>query len=373
MTTPSSATAASGVNYSALDKFKRLAQACAARTNGNARRLGLEFASWSRGESAAIFDILPNFNAKRVGFCHEGLGTKNLVADAFRQDGRRSFYGQIGRDTLAMKFNDAITVGIVPAGSSMHLSVGHSAWFGDEERAAALAEGWAQGCDEVGAVWCCGETPELQGVLLPDAAELSGATWGPVIGDIHPSRIEAGLAMVFIEGTGIHANGLTFARGLAERLPDGYETDIGNGQTYGEALLQPTPLYCRAVEILIRTGIDVVYGVNITGHGLMKLMRAQTAVPLAYVVRELPTPQPIFGFMQGHKGIDDRTAYGSWNMNIGFAVFVPKNRAVEACKIVNGEFPHRAFIGGTIEASDAKRVIVEPKGFAYEADELDIR
>lgn len=83
------ATAASGVNYSALDKFKRLAQACAARTNGDARRLGLEFAPWSRGESAAIFDILPGFDVKRIGFCHEGLGTKNLVADAYRKEGRR--------------------------------------------------------------------------------------------------------------------------------------------------------------------------------------------------------------------------------------------------------------------------------------------
>jgi phosphoribosylformylglycinamidine cyclo-ligase len=373
MTTPKSATAASGVNYSALDRFKRRAQTCAACTDGNSERLGLLFAPWSRGESAAIYDILPSFDAKRIGFCHEGLGTKNLVADAFRREGRASFYAAIARDTLAMKFNDAATLGIVPAASSMHLSVGSSAWFDDEDRAAALAEGWAKGCNEVGAVWCCGETPELQGVLLPEAAELSGATWGPVFGDIHPSRIGAGLAMIFILGTGIHANGLTFARGLAARLPNGYETDIGDGQTYGEALLQPTPLYCRAVEMLIRRGVDVAYGVNITGHGLMKLMRAETKAPLAYVVRELPTPQPIFGFMQRHKGIDDRTAYGSWNMNIGFAVFVPKSQALEACRIVSGEFPQPAIVGGSIESSDAKRVVVEPKGFAYEAHELEVR
>lgn len=369
----SSATAASGVNYSALDKFKRRAQEFAARTNRAAQRRGLEFDTWSRGESAATFRLLPGFGSARIGFVHEGLGTKNLVADAFRKEGRPSFYASVALDTLAMQFNDAATLGIMPAASSMHLSVGHSSWFDDEERAASLVEGWAYGCAKVGAVWCCGETPELQDVLLPTAAELSGATWGPVIGDIHPSRVGAGLAMVFIQGTGIHANGLTFARGLADRLPDGYETDIGNGQTYGEALLQPTPFYCLAVEALISRGIDVAYGVNITGHGLMKLMRAQTAEPLAYVVSALPEPQPIFRFMKEHKAIDDRTAYGSWNMNVGFAVYVPQPQAQEACDIITGEFPYPAIVGGRIEKSDATRVVVEPKGFSYEARELEVR
>ena len=73
--------AGTGVNYDAMDLFKRMAQLAARETAGNIARLnGGEFREFepSRGESVYLIEAAKSY------FAHveEGLGTKNLVADA---------------------------------------------------------------------------------------------------------------------------------------------------------------------------------------------------------------------------------------------------------------------------------------------------
>src|SRR5262249_47981638 len=156
--------------------------------------------------------------------------------------------------------------------------VGASSWFDDRERAADLVRGWTEACTEAEATWGGGETPALAGVIAPDTIDLGGACVGVVkpksrlvLGD----RLVAGHAIVLLASSGIHATGLTLARALAARLPQGYATDVGDGTPYGDALLTPTVLYPRVVRALFEAGIDVHYLVNVTGHGWRKLMRAR--------------------------------------------------------------------------------------------------
>ncbi len=379
--------AGTGVSYEDMDPFKIACQKRAALTARNAERLGITSSEWSRGESAFVF------NSRQDGdFSHveEGLGTKNLVADAMEELTGKTHYDKIAQCTVATIVNEFMTLGHFPVTCAMHLAVGDSNWFNNKKRADALVAGWGHACDLARCVWSGGETPTLKG--LPYAV-LSGSAVGKnhPKANMNPARIQPGDAIIFFPSSGIHANGLTLARGIATRddgfwrklghllfpdkvksnaLPDSYLTPMRDGRFYGNALLDPTHVYVGAVEDCLEAGIDIHYGVNITGHGLRKLMRAPQ--PLAYVVENLPPQLPIFDFIQKYGPVDDREAYGNLNMSVGYALFVPEHQAQEIAPAIKNQ-PFRPFYGGHIEESDQKKVVIKPKGIIFSAESLAVR
>jgi len=364
--------AGTGVNYDAMDPFKRLAQLAARETAGNINRLnGGEFREFepSRGESAYLIETHNSLLAQ----VEEGLGTKNLVADAMYALTGKSYYDQIAQDTVAMIVNDLVTLGALPLSVAMHLAVGNSNWFNCEERVNDLVTGWKNACNLARCVWGGGETPTLKDVVVSDAVVLSGSA----IGIIKPKDrlisgpIQHGDAIVVIESSGIHANGLTLARRIADEIsPDlGYIFKLPDGRSYGETLLDPTHIYVGLVEDCLDAGIDIHYAVNITGHGWRKFMRSNQ--PFTYMIDMLPTPLPIFEFLQKHGPVDDEEAYGNLNMGAGFALYVEERCAWKIIQIASS-LGLRAFVAGHIETGD-KKVVIKPKGLEYAGETLAVR
>ena len=361
--------AGSGVDYGALDPFKRRAQLAGRSTADLIRRLGVSEVETSRGESAYLIETPESY----LAHVEEGLGTKNLVADAmYRLVPARSYYDHIAQDTVAMIVNDMVTLGAMPLAVAMHLGVGSSDWFNDERRTTDVVDGWRKACELARCAWGGGETPTLSGIV--DAATVVLA--GSAIGMVKPkerlirTNVQHGDAIVLFESSGIHANGLTLARAIAGRAPNGYLTPLRDGRTYGEALLDPTHIYVGVVEDCLNRGVDIHYAVNITGHGWRKLMRAPD--PLAYVVEQIPAPQPVFEFMQSVGGVDDAEAYGNFNMGAGFAIYVAE-RDVSMVVDIAKAFPFRALHGGHVEKSATKRVVITPKGLEYSSETLGVR
>jgi phosphoribosylformylglycinamidine cyclo-ligase len=99
-----------GVDYGEMDPFKRLAQPAGRETAGNISRLGFSEVEMSRGESAYLMDAGDHY----VAHVEEGLGTKDLVADAMYRLTGKSYYDHIGQCTVAMIVNDMITLGALP-------------------------------------------------------------------------------------------------------------------------------------------------------------------------------------------------------------------------------------------------------------------
>ncbi len=185
---------------------------------------------------------------------------------------------------------------------------------------------------------------------------------------MNSSLINGGDVIIFLESSGVHANGLTLARKIAEKLPDGYATPLSDGTAYGEALLCPTPIYVPVVRDFSTT--EVHYAVNVTGHGWRKLMRARQ--PFEYVIHTLPQQLPIFDFIQTHGPVDEREMYSNYNMGAGFALFVNRDCVDEVLAHVQS-LGFRAHQAGSIRASQQKRVIIEPKSIVFEADTLQVR
>ena len=357
-----------GVDYGRIDPLKILAQQAAAATAPNLARHGLVEIAASRGESAYVVDC-GDFYLASITEC---LGTKALVADAMRAITGRSYYDRIAQDTLAMAINDIITVGATPVSVHAYWATGGSDWFDDEVRARDLVAGWKAACDRCGVAWGGGETPALAGVVAAGRIDLAASC----VGLVRPKsrltlgeKLAAGDAIVLLESSGIHANGVSLARKLAERIPGGYGAELEDGTLYGEALLAPTALYSPVTEALAAAGIVPHYCANITGHGWRKLMRHPGS--FTYRIHTLPPVPPVLRFIEKQAGIDKREAYGNLNMGAGFAVFVGAGDAARVVEVA-ATVGVRGWIAGTVE-DGAKRVLIEPLGLTFAADDLHVR
>ena len=358
----------SGVVYDLIDPLKVAAQRAAAATGSNLVAHGFTEVAASRGESAYVVDVGPFLLASIV----ECLGSKALVADEMHKLTGRTYYDAIAQDTIAMAVNDLITVGATPLVVQAYWAAGGSDWFGDSQRAQALVAGWKRACDACGVAWGGGETPALAGIVADGRIDLAASCTGIVspkqrlsVGD----RLAVGDAIVLLASSGIHANGLSLARKLVERLPQGWLTEVAPGLSYGQALLAPTLLYSPVTEALFKAGIVPHYAANITGHGWRKLLRHPAS--FSYRIQAIPAVPPVLRFIQQHAKQDDHEAYGTLNMGAGFALFVAPESA-QACVEVARAQGIAAIVAGRVE-SGPKRLLIEPIDVEYGDDALQLR
>lgn len=361
-----------GVNYDSLDPFKRFCLELASRTEQFSTH-PFSCISETRGESAFGFNILqlPGELSEKINsifHVEEGLGTKNLIADAMQKvTGRKHYHHSIAKDAVAMIVNDLITQGVSLLGLAMHLAVGDSTWFEDTERYEYLANGWYEACCDSKIVWTGGETPALKGVVCPETYLLSGSAVGYSTNNMRkPSadKIQPGDSIIIFESSGVHANGLTLCRKIADKLPDGYLTVLPDHRTYGEALLEPTIIYARLMEA-IHSVCDIHYAVNITGHGWRKFMRPKRN--FEYVLTELPKPNTLFDFIIEKAGISSmKEAYETFNMGAGFAIYVAKEDVPRVLSVAH-KIGISAFEAGYVSESDAPKVTINPLGVQYDS------
>ncbi|NTU72939.1 phosphoribosylformylglycinamidine cyclo-ligase [Candidatus Roizmanbacteria bacterium] len=358
----------SGVNYQSLDLLKRLSQTKAKSTAPYLQSTSVGEVGASRGESAYVWEETDGYRA----FVIEGLGTKNLIADEMRKITGKTYYDVVAQDTVAMIINDLIVVGAEPQVINAYFGLGNSEWIHDEQRTTDLVQGWAKGCELAGVTWGGGETPGLAGVINPETVDLCGAAVGVIkpknrltLGD----KLREGDVLILVESSGIHANGISLARAIANQLPERYATPLKDGTLFGDAILKPTYLYSKMVKGLFEAGIDIHYMVNVTGHGWRKLMRATQ--DYRYVLTDIPTPQPLFDFIQQHSGNSTEEMYGNFNMGAGFAIYIPENQAAQTQEVIKKQ-GFASWKAGRVEEGE-KEVVIKPLGISFKGNTLKVR
>jgi phosphoribosylformylglycinamidine cyclo-ligase len=356
-----------GVDYGTLDAGKRSAIAKALSTSSLLLAHGARAIDASRGEPAFVFEL----DGRAFAFVVEGLGTKSLVARHVLERQGVDRFADVAYDTVAAILNDLCCVGALPLVVNAYFATGSSDWYREPRRAEALLDGWRRACADAGCAWGGGESPSLPGLVSEDDIELAGAAIGvvpagrsPILGE----RLRAGDEIVLVASSGLHANGASLARLLAERLPDGYATRLADGQTLGEALLAPSVMYAPLVAAALERELALSYISHVTGHGLLKLMRPQA--PLTYRIERLPPVPEVLRFLVAEAGLDAHAAYSTFNMGAGYALYCADGTGEDAVGLAR-ELGLQALLAGRVEGGP-RRVVLEPIGVTFESAELEL-
>jgi phosphoribosylformylglycinamidine cyclo-ligase len=280
----------------------------------------------------------------------DGVGSKIIVAEQLQR------YDTVGIDCIAMNVNDVVCVGAEPLAVLDYIAVEQA----DPEMLEAIAVGLKRGAEAAGVEIPGGELaqlPELiRGHPSPRGFDLVGACFGTVRLDdmVTGRRIEPADAVIGLPSSGVHSNGYTLARSV---LPDLAEqpSELG-GATVGEALLEPTVIYVRAVLELLRSEGDVHGLAHITSGGLLNLLRLEAAV--GYLI-DSPLPRlPIFELIGDRGDATEAELLEVFKMGCGFCCVVPPSQADAAVALLGESHPGAAVIGS---ATDRDGVVELPR------------
>jgi phosphoribosylformylglycinamidine cyclo-ligase len=357
-----------GVDYEALDAGKRTAIESALATSALLAARGGRALDSSRGEPAFVFEL----DGRSFAFVVEGLGTKSLIARQMLERHGVNRFADIAYDTVAAILNDLCCVGALPLVANAYFATGSSEWYSQQERANALLDGWQRACDDAGCAWGGGESPSLSGLVSEQDIELAGAAVGavpkgrePILGE----RLAPGDEIVLVASSGLHANGASLARLIADRLPDGYATKLPSGRMLGEALLDPSIMYVKLVEALIEEqDLKISYLSHVTGHGLLKLMRPRRE--LTYRIHALPPVPEALQLLVREAGLGPAEAYRTFNMGAGYAVYCGAGAGAAVVELARG-LHLDALVAGVVEEGP-RQVLLEPLGVDYSGGELEL-
>ncbi|MBV8432186.1 MAG: hypothetical protein JO244_13545 [Solirubrobacterales bacterium] len=362
-----SAYSSAGVDYATLDAGKRNALTQALATSGLLAARGGRAVDESRGEPAFVFEV----GGQTLAFVLETLGTKSIIARQLEPElGARGF-DHVAYDTVAAIVNDLCCVGALPLVVNAYFATGSSDWYADPDRQAGLLEGWRRGCEDAGAVWGGGESPSLTGLVAAEDIELAGSAVGLVPAGQEPV-LGAGLApgdeIVLVASSGLHTNGASLARMVADRLESGWRTPLPSGREFGEAVLDPSLIYVGLVQRLLEDGVAVHYLSHITGHGLLKLMRPRRE--LTYRIDRLPPVPEVLAFLVEQTGMSPADAYSTLNMGCGFGIYCAAGHGEKVVSLASG-LGLSAVLAGRVEEGP-RRVVLSEVDVVFEGDALDL-
>ncbi|MEM3003738.1 MAG: phosphoribosylformylglycinamidine cyclo-ligase [Candidatus Bathyarchaeia archaeon] len=306
------------------------------------------------GHYASLIDV---GGGRALALHSDGCGTKALVAQLMNR------FNTIGIDCVAMCVNDLICVGAKPTTLIDYLALEKP----DETITTEIMRGLVEAAEETEISIVGGETaimPDvIRGAVPGRGFDLSAFCLGEVekkrlvIGD----RIKPGDAVVGVESSGIHSNGLSLARKilLEEQRFDLDEKPPALSKTIGETLLEPTRIYVKPVTKAVET--SEVHGVaHITGGAFTKLRRFERYAKVGFHLDNMPRPNPIFELIQEAGEVPDDEMYRTFNMGVGMCIMTPEE-SIEGVLSTFRHFNLKAYVIGRVTAEPGVRVNTKGK------------
>ncbi len=266
----------------------------------------------------------------------DGVGTKLKIA--FLMDK----HDTVGIDCVAMCVNDIACAGGEPLFFLDYIACGKNI----PEKIATIVSGVAEGCRQANAALIGGETAEMPGFYPIDEYDLAGFAVGVVDqknlitgADIKPGDVLVGMA-----SSGVHSNGFSLVRKVftmkEEYLNSYFE---GLGKTLGEALIEPTKIYVKALRTVKEAGVTIKGCSHITGGGFYENIPRMLPEGVEALVKKDSYPVPVIFKMLAEDGrIEEQMMYNTFNMGIGMVMAVDPTEADKCMAAVReaGEIPY---------------------------------
>ena len=275
----------------------------------------------------------------------DGVGTKLKLA--FLMDK----HDTIGIDCVAMCVNDIACAGGEPLFFLDYIACGKNF----PEKIATIVSGVADGCKQSDAALIGGETAEMPGFYPEDEYDLAGFAVGIVdeANLITGKDLKDSDVLIGIKSSGVHSNGFSLVRKVFDMTKESLNTYYDElGKTLGEALLEPTKIYVKALKSIKNAGVTIKACSHITGGGFYENIPRMLPAGMHAVVNKDSYEVPaIFKLMQKTGNIDEEMMYNTYNMGIGMMIAVDKadvDKTLEAL-LAAGE---DAFVAGHVEAGE---------------------
>ncbi len=320
--------------YKTVDKIKSLSK----KTYTDSVLSGI-------GSFAALYE-LKNYKNPILVSGTDGVGTKLEIAFKLKK------YDTVGIDCVAMCVNDILCHGAKPLFFLDYMACGKL----DNDEAASLVSGIAEGCILSGCSLIGGETAEMPGFYKQGDYDIAGFTVGVVEKEkiIDGKTVCENDSIIAIASSGVHSNGFSLVRKLLEKNNISLDAPFEN-KTIGEELLTPTRIYAKSVlKILQKYNIKSM--AHITGGGLIEnLPRAYTDEYTAIIEKDKIKVLPIFKYIES-LGVEESEMYNTFNMGIVFVLIVDKS---EKENIINDliELGEEAYEIGSIQKMAAAEKI----------------
>ncbi len=272
----------------------------------------------------------------------DGVGTK--IKLAFLMDK----HDTVGIDCVAMCVNDIACAGGEPLFFLDYIACGKN----EPEKIATIVKGVAEGCKQCGAALIGGETAEHPGLMPEDEYDLAGFAVGVVDEKdlITGKDLKAGDVLIGIASSGVHSNGFSLVRKVFEMTKESLDTyyDV-LGKTLGEALIEPTRIYVKALREVKEAGVTIKGCSHITGGGFYENIPRMLPDGVRAVVKKDSYDIPaIFKLLQEKGGITEQMMYNTYNMGLGMIVAVDPADADKAMAAIEAA-GEKCFIVGDIQ------------------------
>ena len=275
----------------------------------------------------------------------DGVGTK--IKLAFELDK----HDTIGIDCVAMCVNDVACAGGEPLFFLDYIACGKN----EPEKIASIVKGVAEGCKLSGAALVGGETAEHPGLMPEDEYDLAGFAVGVCDRKdlIDGSSLKAGDVIIGIASSGVHSNGFSLVRNVFKMEKEAllkYYDELG--KTLGEALLEPTIIYVKALKEIKNSGVKIKACSHITGGGFYenvpRMLKEGTHAVIKKDSYEVPA---IFKMLAKEGDVTEQVMYNTFNMGIGMMVVVDKTDVDKTMESImkSGE---KAFVIGEIKEGE---------------------